>query len=79
DLTNYMLAGHSHGGQAWWGFGALYTPLKAELYFRGKNNVRGYFTLDITNGTGTTKEDVRFLANAEIVLYTLEHKAMTDQ
>ena len=78
DLTNYVLSGHSHGGQAYWGFGALYTPPMAERYFRGKHTVHNVFPLDITNGVGTTLEDVRFLSNAEIVLYRLKHKAMTD-
>ena len=76
DQTNYILSGHSHGGQAYWGFGALYTPRMAERYFRGKHLIQGTVTLDITNGVGTTGEDVRFLSNAEIVLYRLKHKAM---
>ena len=78
DLTKYALAGHSHGGQAYWGFGALYTPPGATTYIRGKYTVNGAFTLDITNGTGTEIRDVRFLANAEIVLYRLEHRSITD-
>lgn len=78
DLTDYMLSGHSHGGQAYWGFGALYSPPMAEVYFRGKHSIRDIFTLDISNGVGTTVEDVRFLSNAEIVLLRLQHKAMTD-
>lgn len=77
DLTNYMISGHSHGGQAYWGFNALYTPPWAEKYFRGKTTI-GNFTLDITNGVGTTIRDVRFLANAEVVLYRLKHKAMME-
>ncbi len=76
DQTNYILSGHSHGGQAYWGFGALYTPPMAERYFRGRHQIQGSVTLDITNGVGTTLEDVRFLSNAEIVLYRLKHKAM---
>ncbi|MBR3347566.1 MAG: metallophosphoesterase [Solobacterium sp.] len=78
DLTNYVLCGHSHGGQAYWGFGALYTPSMAERYFRGKHTIQNTYTLDISNGVGTTIKDVRFLSNAEIVLYRLKHKAMTD-
>ncbi|MCI2153102.1 metallophosphoesterase [Anaerolactibacter massiliensis] len=77
ELTDYFLAGHSHGGQAYWGFGALYMPEYAQEYFRGKHTVSG-FTLDITNGVGTTIQDVRFLANAEVVRYELKHKAVTD-
>ncbi|MBQ1439409.1 MAG: metallophosphoesterase [Solobacterium sp.] len=76
DLADYVLSGHSHGGQAYWGFGALYTPPQAEMFFRGKHDIKGLFTLDITNGVGTTEQDVRFLANAEVVLYRLKHHNM---
>jgi len=79
DLTDYMISGHSHGGQAYWLFGALYTPPMAEVYFRGKHSIRDLFTLDISNGVGTTEEDVRFLAGAEVVLYRLRHKAMSEE
>ena len=78
DLTKYFLAGHSLGGQAYWLFGALYTPAYAENYFRGKHEINSTFTLDITNGVGTIEKDVRFLSNAEIVLYRLQHKSITD-
>lgn len=71
DLTDYMLAGHSHGGQASYFFGYLYTPAMAVEYMRGKHRIGNAFTLDISNGTGTTKKDVRFMANAEIVIYDL--------
>ncbi len=73
DLTDYFLAGHSHGGQIFYGFGAYYMPEQAFNYLRGKHSVSGAFTLDITSGVGTTGQDVRFLANAEIVLYRLKH------
>ena len=72
DLTDYFLAGHSHGGQAYFFFLSFYTPQYATKYLRGKHEVNG-FTLDITNGAGTTWEDVRFLAGAEAVLYRLHH------
>lgn len=72
DLTNYFLAGHSHGGQAYWFFGAAYTPAMATEYLRGKHSIANDFTLDITNGVGTTGKDVRFLAPAEIVVYQLK-------
>ena len=71
-MTNLFLTGHSHGGQIYWLFGAYYTPAGAEQYFRGKSEVSNSFTLDITNGVGTTGKDVRFLANAEIVSYKLK-------
>ena len=76
DLTKYMLAGHSHGGQVYWIFGSLLNYPGAEQYFRGKHIIDGMFTLDITNGVGTRENDVRFLANAEIVIYHLEHKVI---
>lgn len=72
DITNYFLAGHSHGGQAYYFFGALYEPEGAKEYLRGTQRINDSFTLDITNGVGTTKKDVRFLANAEVVMYTLK-------
>ena len=43
----------------------------AEEYYRGSHKLDGML-LDITNGCGTTKADVRFLADAEIVVYTLK-------
>lgn len=72
DLTDYFLAGHSHGGQIYYGLGAFYTPAFAVTYFRGKNDVNQTFTLDITNGVGTRGRDMRFNAPAEIVVYTLD-------
>ena len=76
DLTKYFLAGHSHGGQAFYGFGALYTPSGANYYFRGQHTVNSTITLDITSGVGTVIKDVRFLANAEVVMYRLKHKSI---
>ncbi len=76
DLTKYFLAGHSHGGQVYYGFGSLYTPAGANYYFRGKHTVNDSVTLDITSGVGTVIKDVRFLANAEIVMYRLKHKSI---
>ena len=75
DLTDYFLAGHSHGGQIYYGLGSLYHPDMAEYYFRGTYTVDNSFTLDITNGLGTRERDMRFGAPAEIVLYTLESTA----
>ncbi|MBP3892181.1 MAG: metallophosphoesterase [Solobacterium sp.] len=78
DTTKYFLAGHSHGGQANWYFGSLYLPEKgASNYLLGKHRIDEAFTLDITNGVGTTIKDVRFLANAEVVLYRLVHQEET--
>lgn len=75
DITNYFLAGHSHGGQVYYFFGALYQPDGAKEYLRGTHTINDTFTLDITNGVGTTKKDVRFLADAEVVMYQLKHSA----
>ena len=75
DITNYFLAGHSHGGQVYYFFGALYQPDGAKEYLRGTHTINDTFTLDITNGVGTTKKDVRFLADAEVVMYQLKHRA----
>lgn len=73
DQTDLMLAGHSHGGQ-------IYIPLLdtfyranyAEIYYRGKHQVDDIL-LDVSNGTGTTRMDVRLFSPAEIVVYRLEH------
>ena len=73
DLTDYYLTGHSHGGQAYWFFGAMYTPAMAVRWLRGTHYTDG-FTIDITNGVGTTQKDVRFLCDAEVVLYRLKGK-----
>ena len=72
DITDYFLAGHSHGGQTYYFFGAGYTPAMANEYIRGKHVINlGDFTMDITNGVGTNNIDVRFMCNAEVVVYTL--------
>lgn len=78
DLTDYCLAGHTHGGQAWWFFNSLYAPQGSEKYLRGKETTSSGIVLDITNGTGTTMKDVRFLSDAEIVCYTLNSTAQTE-
>lgn len=75
DLTDYFLAGHSHGGQVYYIFGASYTPAMATEYMRGIHTVHDIFTLDITNGVGTTGSDVRFLSYPEVVLYRLSSEA----
>lgn len=72
DITDYFLAGHSHGGQTYFIFTAGYTPAMAVEYLNGKHRIASDFVLDITNGTGTTGEDVRFLSDPEIVVYRLQ-------
>ena len=74
DKTDYVIAGHSHGGQ-------IYLPLLDNFYrssgckeyFHGKHK-KNATTLDISNGVGLTSYSVRFQANAEIVLYKLSSK-----
>ena len=70
--ADLFLAGHGHGGQIYFPLiGALYQPIGAQEYYRGTHKLDG-FVLDVTNGVGTTKADIRFLSDAEIVVYTLE-------
>ena len=77
ELTDYAISGHSLGGQVNYIFGAYYTPELAQRYLYGKHRIHnGSFLLDITSGTGTQGKDVRFLANAEVVLYRLKHKVI---
>lgn len=71
DLTDYYIAGHSHGGQVYYWIGSYYMPPLATDYLRGKHMVKDAFICDVTNGTGTTVADVRFCAPAEVVVYTL--------
>lgn len=73
--ADYFLAGHGHGGQIFIPlFGAFYQPIGAQEYYRGMHHLDDMI-LDITNGCGTTKADVRFLSSAEIVVYTLASKS----
>ncbi|MBW9213057.1 MULTISPECIES: metallophosphoesterase [Terrabacteria group] len=72
DLTDYYLAGHSLGGQIYYLFGSLSRPIMAKEIFRGKSSIKGKFDVDVTNGVGTIKKDIRFLSPAEMVLYTLK-------
>ncbi|MCF0114010.1 MAG: metallophosphoesterase [Erysipelotrichaceae bacterium] len=71
--TNYYLAGHSHGGQVYYIYDSLFKPDYCEYFFMGKDNYQDTFTVDVSSGVGTTQQDVRFLANAEVVIYRLKH------
>ena len=72
DLNDILVAGHSHGGQIYIPlFGTFYTPYGAQKYIKGIHTIDGA-VLDITNGVGTTKQDVRLFAPAEVVYYTLK-------
>lgn len=78
DLTDYFLAAHSHGGQAWYFFGSLYSQPMAETFMRGKQMINESFILDISSGFGTRQRDVRFLANSEVAVYTLYSKSLPE-
>ncbi len=74
NKVDLFLSGHSHGGQVYIPLiGSLYKNDYAKEFYRGKHDVNDTI-LDITNGVGTTKYDVRFMANPEIVVYTLQSK-----
>lgn len=79
DLTDYFLSGHSHGGQTYFIVTAGYTPAMAAKYLRGRHRISDAFILDITTGTGTTGKDVRFMADPEIVVYTLKHEVPEEE
>ncbi len=73
--AHLQVSGHSLGGQIFFPIlGGLIRLPGAELYYRGTHNVNG-IRLDITNGIGTMDKDVRFLTNAELLMYTLKSTA----
>lgn len=74
NLTDLYLTGHSLGGQAYFIFDSLYKPDFTQLYYRGKYTINDRLKIDISGGVGTVIKDVRFLSNAEVVIYTLKHK-----
>lgn len=73
---DYVLSGHSHGGQ-------IYIPLLKNNYniygctkfFKGKyetcNNIKQY-TIDVSSGVGRTRINMRLFTNSEIVKYKLK-------
>ena len=71
DKTDYVIAGHSHGGQIYIPlFDNLYRASGCKKYFYGKHN-KNATTLDISNGVGITNYCFRLFAPAEIVFYKL--------
>ena len=74
NLTDLYLSGHSLAGQAYFFIDSLYKPEFTSLYYRGKHLIDNKIKVDISSGVGTVIKDVRFLSNAEIVIYTLKHK-----
>ncbi len=70
--TDYILAGHSLGGGVYLPLINLFNrPSGAMNHYKGKSTVNS-MTLDISSGLGTTKNDARLLADAEIVIYKLK-------
>ena len=68
---DYMLSGHSRGGQVNLPVISFFTRDEGcKKYFSGKNTKNGK-TIDITNGLGRIHSNARFMADAEIVFYTL--------
>lgn len=69
---DYCLAGHSLGGQVNIPIVNLFDrPHGANEYLNGTHNAKGK-TIDITNGVGRKTNNVRFLADNEIVVYRLD-------
>lgn len=69
---NLFLAGHSLGGQVNLPLlGTLMPKEQAKTYYKGQSKVN-QLQIDVTNGVGVDQQNVRFLADAEVVVYTLK-------
>ena len=76
---DYFLSGHSRGGQINLPLISLFgRPEGCRKYYFGKITRNGK-TLDITNGIGRIETDARFLADAEVVFYTLRSQTEEPQ
>lgn len=74
EKTDYVLAGHSLGGQVYIPLINLFTRQEGyNSYIKGKH-VKNNTTLDISNGIGYENKKVRFLADSELVLYKLTYQ-----
>ena len=69
---DYMLAGHSHGGQIYFPLISFFNREEGcQEYYRGSTTETNK-TLDISNGVGRTGINARFNADAQINVYRLE-------
>ena len=69
NKTDLLLAGHSHGGQI--NIPLIvnnFLPDGAKKYFHGRY-VKDNTILDVSNGVGTTKNEARIFADAQINVY----------
>lgn len=72
--VDYMLSGHSRGGQIYVPIiNLLYRDVGCRYYYHGKTT-RNNTTLDITNGLGQNKYNARLFADPELVFYKLNAK-----
>lgn len=70
--VDWQLSGHSHGGQVALPFiGPMYKVPYAEKYTKQTQMVNG-IQLNVSNGVGTTRMDMRLFANPQIHYYTLK-------
>ncbi len=71
NKADWQLSGHSHGGQIALPFiGPLYKVPYAQNHINPTSIVNGIL-LDVSNGIGTTRYDMRLFANPQIHYYTL--------